>query len=210
MSCAADTADDWKRVRSVAVHKKQLSKAQKVMRLCMSFLDPRMYLHGLRMLNYYNQSHVRPLRLVTKGRNLAISPDATFADPVRITLGDRVRIGSRCHIWAGPSTGRIIIGDDVLFGPDVMVTAATYRYNDGSPVTRQLMDEADIIIGRDVWIGVGAIILAGARIGDGAVIGAGSVVKGHIPPFALAVGSPAKVVGSRTQVFEPSDLPPEV
>lgn len=191
----------------MAVRKNQLSKANKALRLIASFLDPRIYLHGIKMLNYWNYSHVQPLRRVTKGRDLAISPDAVFADPDRITIGDRVRIGSRCHIWAGPSTGRIVIGDDVLFGPEVMVTAATYRYNDGTPVTKQLMDEADIIIGRDVWIGVRAVILPGTRIGDGAVIGAGSVVKGEIPAFALAVGSPAKVVGSRTQVFEPSDLP---
>jgi len=191
----------------VAVRKNQLSKVSKALRLIMSFLDPRIYLHGIKMLNYWNYAHVQPLRRVTKGRDLAISPDAVFADPDRITIGDRVRIGSRCHIWAGPSTGRIIIGDDVLFGPEVMVTAATYRYNDGTPVTKQLMDEADIIIGRDVWIGVRAVILPGTRIGDGAVIGAGSVVKGDIPAFALAVGSPAKVVGSRTQVFEPSTLP---
>ncbi len=191
----------------MAVRKNQLSKASKAFRLIASFLDPRIYLHGIKMLNYWNYSHVQPLRRVTKGRDLAISPDAVFADPDRITIGDRVRIGSRCHIWAGPSTGRIVIGDDVLFGPEVMVTAATYRYNDGTPVTKQLMDEADIIIGRDVWIGVRAVILPGTRIGDGAVIGAGSVVKGDIPAFALAVGSPAKVVGSRNPVFEPSDLP---
>ena len=154
----------------MAVRKNQLSKASKALRLIASFLDPRIYLHGIKMLNYWNYSHVQPLRRVTKGRDLAISPDAVFADPDRITIGDRVRIGSRCHIWAGPSTGRIVIGDDVLFGPEVMVTAATYRYNDGTPVTKQLMDEADIIIGRDVWIGVRAVILPGTRIGDGAVI----------------------------------------
>ena len=106
----------------MAVRKNQLSKASKALRLIASFLDPRIYLHGIKMLNYWNYSHVQPLRRVTKGRDLAISPDAVFADPDRITIGDRVRIGSRCHIWAGPSTGRIVIGDDVLFGPEVMVT----------------------------------------------------------------------------------------
>lgn len=53
------------------------------------------------------------------------------------------------------------------------------------------------IIGNDVWIGVDSIILRGVTIGDGAIIGANSVVTKDIPPFAVAVGSPAKVIHYR-------------
>ena len=42
-----------------------------------------------------------------------------------------------------------MIGDDCLFGPEVLITAANYRLNDGGPVTRQPMDEADVVLGRD-------------------------------------------------------------
>ena len=49
-------------------------------------------------------------------------------------------------------------------------------------------------IGRDVWIGGGAIILPGVTIGDRAVIGAGSVVTKDIPPNTVAVGNPCRVV----------------
>jgi acetyltransferase-like isoleucine patch superfamily enzyme len=59
-----------------------------------------------------------------------------------------------------------------------------------------------VTIGNGVWIGDSAIILPGAKIGDGAVIGAGSVVTKPIPPYAVAVGSPAKVVKYR--------FPPEI
>jgi acetyltransferase-like isoleucine patch superfamily enzyme len=78
-----------------------------------------------------------------------------------------------------------------------MVTAATYRFNDGHPVTKQKMDEDDIIIGKDVWFGTRAIVVPGARIGDGAIIGAGAIVRGEIPPMSIAVGQPARVVGQR-------------
>ena len=46
----------------MAVRKNQLSKASKALRLIASFLDPRIYLHGIKMLNYWSYSHVQPLR----------------------------------------------------------------------------------------------------------------------------------------------------
>ena len=51
-----------------------------------------------------------------------------------------------------------------------------------------------IRIGDDVWIGAGAIILPGVTIGEGAVVGAGAVVTKDIPPFAIVVGNPAKII----------------
>jgi len=54
-------------------------------------------------------------------------------------------------------------------------------------------DFRDTVIGNDVWIGYGALILPGANIGDGAIIGAGSVVRGTIPPYAIVSGNPAEV-----------------
>ena len=54
-----------------------------------------------------------------------------------------------------------------------------------------------IIIGHDVWIGHGATVMGGVKIGTGAVIGTGSVVSKDIPPYAIAVGNPARVVKYR-------------
>ena len=53
------------------------------------------------------------------------------------------------------------------------------------------------IIGNDVWIGNGAIIINGVTIGDGAVIGAGAVVTKDVPPYAIVVGVPGKVIKMR-------------
>jgi len=55
-------------------------------------------------------------------------------------------------------------------------------------------------IGHDVWIAAGAVIMRGVTIGDGAVIGANAVVTRDVPPYAIVVGSPAKVIKYR---FEP-------
>ena len=57
--------------------------------------------------------------------------------------------------------------------------------------------EHTIVIGNDVWIGYRATILAGITIGDGAIIGAGALVTRDIPPYAIAVGVPAKVIRYR-------------
>ncbi len=54
-------------------------------------------------------------------------------------------------------------------------------------------DTRDTVIGNDVWIGYGAMILPGARVGDGAIIGAGAVVRGSVPPYAIVTGNPASV-----------------
>ncbi|NVO57285.1 CatB-related O-acetyltransferase [Rhodobacteraceae bacterium B1Z28] len=54
-------------------------------------------------------------------------------------------------------------------------------------------DIRDTIVGHDVWIGYGALILPGSQIGTGAIIGAGSVVRGTIPPYAVVTGNPAEV-----------------
>jgi acetyltransferase-like isoleucine patch superfamily enzyme len=55
----------------------------------------------------------------------------------------------------------------------------------------------EIIIGDDVWIGYGAVVLSGVTIGRGAIIAAGSVVASDIPPYAIAAGYPARKIAQR-------------
>jgi virginiamycin A acetyltransferase len=55
----------------------------------------------------------------------------------------------------------------------------------------------DTVIGNDVWIGHGALILPGARVGDGVIIGAGAVVSGQVAPYAVVAGNPARTIRSR-------------
>lgn len=61
----------------------------------------------------------------------------------------------------------------------------------------QAYSKGDIYVGNDVWIGHGVTILSGVTIGDGAVIGACSVVSKDIPPYAIAIGNPIRVIGYR-------------
>ncbi|MBF9032145.1 hypothetical protein HKCCE3408_17230, partial [Rhodobacterales bacterium HKCCE3408] len=183
---------------SQPAHKSRKGPLSRALRLVGSTLDPRAFAHAFRLLNYYNYSHVQPRRrLASVGAGAAISPNALFSNPERIEIGPKASIGARVHLWAGPSTGRIVIGAHTLVAPHVMITAANYRFNDGSPINDQAMDEADVIVGEDVWLGFGAVILPGARIGDGAVIGAGAVVRGEVAPGAVVAPATVQAVGQR-------------
>jgi acetyltransferase-like isoleucine patch superfamily enzyme len=163
-------------------------------------LDPRLALHLLKVARFYSYAHVEPRRRMTSGPGLRISPTASLRNGERITLGREVHVGEGCCLWAGDSTGRIVLGDHVLLAPDVFVTASNYRTAPGTPVMYQDKREADVIIGSDVWLGARVIVLPGVTIGDGVVVGAGSVVTRSLPAGSIAVGVPAKVVGRRDDV----------
>lgn len=173
------------------------SRSARLVRLLRSCLDPRAWAHLLKLVNFHNYSHVQPLRSITRGCDVRISPTASFAHGQRIRLGDRVSIGESCRLWAGPKHGSITLEDDVLLGPEVLITAASYQYNRGRPVAVQPMSEAQISIGADTWLGAKVVVLPGARIGMGCVIAAGSVVRTHIPDYTLAAGNPAQAIGMR-------------
>jgi maltose O-acetyltransferase len=107
-----------------------------------------------------------------------------------ISLGDRVYINHSCSFLDG---GNIKIGNDCLIGPKVQLITVSH---DTQPAERLKKHNyaADIIIGDNVWIGAGAIILPGINIGDGAVIGAGSVVTKDVGGSVLVAGNPARKI----------------
>ena len=181
----------------MAVQKKHVTRWRRSQRFISSISTPKAWVHLLKLINFYNYAHVQPMRWLQRGSDCAISPTATFSYGERITIGARVLIGEDCRLWAGPSEGRVIIGDDAMLGPGVLITAASYRFNDGAPIRRQIVNEADVVIGSDVWIGARVTILPGTVIGDGCVVGAGSVVRDSTPPMNVIAGVPARIVGQR-------------
>ncbi len=66
-----------------------------------------------------------------------------------------------------------------------------------SKIKNDEFSKGPVEIGNDVWIGEGAYILYGVKIGDGAVIGAGAIVAKEVPPYAIVVGNPAKIIKMR-------------
>lgn len=84
------------------------------------------------------------------------------------------------------------IGSGVRIGENVALIVANVHEH-GNPVSISVTSKKNyIIIGDNVWIGYGAIILPNVSIGDGAIIGAGSVVTKDVLPYSVVVGNPAK------------------
>ena len=112
-----------------------------------------------------------------------------------IELGDTANIGFNCEVF---SASRVTIGKGVLMAAYSYVIGGDHDFSDPSKsVLEQSRSSAGVTVGDGVWIGAGAKILDGLSIGSGAVIGAGAVVRENVPASAIAVGIPARVVGSR-------------
>jgi acetyltransferase-like isoleucine patch superfamily enzyme len=110
-------------------------------------------------------------------------------------MGEYSYIGCNAVMGAG---GGIQIGKFVLIGQCVNIHAENHSYLDPNrPIREQGVTYQGVIIEDDVWIGSKTTILDGVKIGRGAVIGAGAVVTKPIPPYSIAVGVPARVIGSR-------------
>ena len=89
--------------------------------------------------------------------------------------------------------GELILGDRVSIGPKC--TFVLMAFPNYSHIRQHLVSKpAYIKVGNDVWIGAGAIILPGVTIGEGAIIGAGAVVTKDVPPLAVVVGNPGRVI----------------
>ena len=172
-------------------------------------LDPRLLAHLVKVARFYAYAHVEPRRRLTAGPGLRMSPTASLRNGERIVVGRGVHVGERCYLWAGDRTGRIRLGDDVLLAPEVFITASNYGTVAGRPVLTQPKREADVTIGDDVWLGARVVVLPGVTIGAGAIVGAGSVVTKDVPPDAIVVGVPARVVAWREGSGPPADAATE-
>ena len=112
-----------------------------------------------------------------------------------IELADGANIGFNCEIF---SASRVTIGRMVLMAAYSYVIGGDHDFSDpGQAVLEQARVSAGVSIGDGAWIGAGAKILDGVDVGSHAVIGAAALVREPVPAGAIAVGIPARVVGSR-------------
>lgn len=125
------------------------------------------------------------------GRDCAIWNHSTI--DYDCILGDRVRI--HCNVYVAQYT---VLEDDVFLAPGVSIA------NDPHPICTKCMQGPTIKAGARV--GVGAIILPHVIIGENSLVGAGSVVVKDVPPRALVVGSPARVIGDVDSLECPFDI----
>lgn len=200
-------------------------------RLC-SFILPKSIFHSWEALKKCIYTGYMKNKFKHIGKNTLLSTNSTYRDTDCIYIGEEssigeytiltawknyshtqqqftpeIHIGNHCDI--GPQSHitaihRIIIGDNVLTGPRVLITdnshgGSNIELLDIAPKCRPLCSSGPVIIEDNVWIGEGAMIMPNVRIGKGSIIAANSVVTKDIPPYSIAAGVPAKVIRTMTK-----------
>ncbi|HBE86233.1 MAG TPA: maltose acetyltransferase [Lachnoclostridium sp.] len=135
-----------------------------------------------------------------RGSNLWITA------PFFIDYGNNIYFGNNCEVNMNCTfldDNRIVIGDNALIAPNVQIYTAFHPTNaierfgkikeDGS-FSFCKTQTAPVIIGNNVWIGGGVIIMPGVTIGNNVVIGAGSIVTRDIPDHQIAYGNPCRII----------------
>jgi acetyltransferase-like isoleucine patch superfamily enzyme len=116
-----------------------------------------------------------------------------------IRIGDHVGVRPYCTISAAES---VTIEDGVIISAFTSILDSDHTFADGRPnVMHNPMVSSPVRVGAGTWIGERVAVLRGANIGRCCIIGANSVVRGEIPDHAIAVGAPARVVGSTREQF---------
>ena len=165
-------------------------------------------------------------RLAMMGKEVRIPPSCTISPEARIhPRGGRIELGENCTIGLGAFVqgmvtlgndcsvqaysiivaygsreepgGEVRIGNGVRIAPQCMLIGANHNIGADLPIHRQGLSHKSIIIEDDVWLAGNVKVTAGVTIGKGAVVGAGAVVTKDIPPMAVAVGVPARVIHYR-------------
>lgn len=124
--------------------------------------------------------------------------NCTVEQPLFCTYGYNTTFGDNFFLNVNGKlmdSGKITIGNNVFIAPNVCIITEEHAM-DIEQRAAGLEYARPVVIGDNVWICTGALILPGVTIGDGSVIGAGSVVTKDIPPMCLAAGNPCKVIRS--------------
>ncbi len=148
-------------------------------------------------LGIFAHYYVRPnpSKLGYFGKNAALGIPADLKKPENIFLYDNARIGRRSTILT-MGKSKFVMKRGCLTAEGLVVITSNHRQKLGQFLSGGNEDNEyqDVIVEEDVWIGMNVTLLPGVNIGRGAIIGASSVVTKSIPPYAVAVGNPAKVI----------------
>ena len=169
---------------------------------------------GYRLRRWYMERRLKSLGsggtiglglLVTGPHNISIGRDfscwrhCTLAacDDGVIEIGDRVALNANVYINACLG-GRIVLGNDVLIAPNVVMRTSDHVTSAlDKPIRQQGHIAGEIIVEDDVWLAANVTVVGGVRIGQGAVIAAGAVVTRDVEPYTIVGGVPAQFIKKR-------------
>ncbi len=149
--------------------------------------------------SYHSAEEIRELMSRLTGKR--VDPSFTLFPPFYSDFGKNITIGKNVFINASccfQDQGGISLGDGVLIGHRVVLATINHGL---LPEERQHNNPSPIVIGKNVWIGSGSIVLPGVTIGDNAIVAAGSIVTRNVESDTVVAGVPARFIKS---VFEPA------
>jgi acetyltransferase-like isoleucine patch superfamily enzyme len=112
-----------------------------------------------------------------------------------IEIADGANIGFNCELF---SASRVVVGANVLLAAYCYLIGGDHDFSDLSkPVLAQGRTSLGVTVGEGAWLGAGASVMDGVTVGTHAIVGAGAVVRESVPDRGIAVGIPARLVGSR-------------
>lgn len=185
--------------KPVKTHYKKPRKGRRLFELLCTLCSYTYWIWVAKRFSYNVINNVRGLRLAKIGKDTNIHPTTMIREGEYVTIGDHCLINHNNLIQAGKSpAGSITLGNYVHTGANVVFLGFNHGfYTREIPTKEQDYMDAPIVVGDDVWIGTGAIILAGVTIGKGAIIAAGAVVNKDVPEYSIVGGVPAKVLKYR-------------
>ena len=183
---------------NIFISKNKIAEEQEILRIRIDENTPKDYLD---LMKYYDQVNFKfnnAMPHTEEYNKLMHELFKNFGDnsivytPVKAVVPQNVKIGKHVTIMNNVlfmAAGGIEIGDNSMLAAYSKIIS-----NDHDPYDLPTITCLPVKIGKNVWIGAGAIILKGVTIGDHAIVGGGSIVNKDVPPYAVVVGSPAKIV----------------
>lgn len=132
------------------------------------------------------------LGMKKRGKNFQVTHSAIMNTIDKMIIGDNVYIANFCSLIAN---GKIIIEDNVLFGPSVVVSSGNHRYENGRLLKES--DKKDVVIKKNCWIAANCTVVGGAILPEGSILAANSVLTSKLNVVsvdALYGGSPAHFI----------------
>lgn len=168
-------------------------------------IHPNVELEGSDQIRMGNGVKVRRgamIRRIGEKSRIQIDDNVSLDSGVNIRTYHNSILEIGANTVVGPYTclsgGNLKIGEDCMIASHVSVYANNHNFADPHrKIREQSSSRKGVIIENDCWLGTGVRVVDGVTIGEGSVVGAGAVVTKSIPPYSIAVGVPAKVVGKR-------------
>jgi len=164
------------------------------------------------LYSFYSKCFFNPKKMGFCGKDVIIDPSVKIQGVHNLYMHDNSKLFGDSDILctrakfimkknSGAATGLTVVTGNHMSVVGRWTSEVTDEDKDKAPEGTSY--DKDVIVSEDVWLASNVTLLMGITIGRGAIVGSGSVIRNNIPPYSIAIGNPAKVVGFK---FTPSEI----